>query len=499
MLMLIRTPLTQRIEHNYLDIEEIKLIVIKEIEAMRNDDQFFTTFNDFYMLCQNKMPAMLDTYNIDNEDTDFYCKLLENTIPEYFMPVFVIDSSKNEKIVEDLIREFFKIYREMDFDIERIRIAKIFEKDISMLYRLRGLFSFEQGYFSSIMSRYLPDDSSKVNEAELTQACHKFINLLIFKFMEKSNKLFYANPQLYMFTWYKLFENPFEMFTFFLNDLAYMENIFMQDYMERRLYLIDNLDNLALKSLNIFKSKKTKEIFNAMAKRSKNMIEGAMKNNGTVQDKESLAENVDLDQYRPEEDESFEVNFKLINVCVRSSAFKSQSLEKMFCYFLTSGIHGVDYLVLHPKYNFRLQEIFNAVSEKHEEKFIAYKASYFTAESEYNEEIYPEFRLTLTPAAVDFREQLKALEKEFRKDHFDAIRKNFYYYWRKVINLFLTKVIFSNGIEPQTLYKNIINFYDFVGDNWSKKKDEKYFKLNEFYQKFLTTYHANLTLFTQNK
>ena len=47
-----------------------------------------------------------------------YCKMIENSMPIYILPIFAIDPSKNKEIIELLIKEFFKSYIELSFNIE---------------------------------------------------------------------------------------------------------------------------------------------------------------------------------------------------------------------------------------------------------------------------------------------------------------------------------------------------------------------------------------------
>ena len=51
---------------------------------------------------------MLDNLALSEEDNFLYCKMIENTMPIYILPIFVIDPSKNKELIEGIIREFFK-------------------------------------------------------------------------------------------------------------------------------------------------------------------------------------------------------------------------------------------------------------------------------------------------------------------------------------------------------------------------------------------------------
>ena len=489
----------QEIERGFLNVDDIKLVILKEMDSMHKHNDFFDAYNIFFTTCEHKIVPMLDHMGYEEDDNVLYCKLIENAIPEYFMPVFTVNTALNDNLIEKIIKDFFKIYTELAFNLENIRIAKIFHDNISMLYKLRNIFPFEEGYFVALMKDgFIPEDSFEIEEKPLQKASNNFVNLIIYKFIDKSASLLYSNPRLYIYTLQQLFNEPFEIITYFLNDIIVAKNSFMIKYGERRLYLLDNLDNMALKSLNIFKTKRTNQIIDSVAKQQKiDNKEG--KKEKQVQNIESLEEYLSTDQYTPHEEEKSEINFRLINICVKSSAFASQSLEKIFCYYLTEGIKNVNYLIEHDKYNFKLQEIFRKISKENESKFIKYKPSYFTEESEYNNNIYPKFRASLSTSAKVFRKEIKKLEKQFYDDHVNSIRKNFFYHWRKIIAYFLSQTVYRPGISPETLNKNMINFFQFVQDNWIERRETEFFKLNELYQHFLTTYHENLLKFTKFK
>lgn len=61
---------------------------------------------------------MLDNLALSEEDNFLYCKMIENTMPVYILPIFVVDPSKNKEIIESIIREFFKSYIELSYNIE---------------------------------------------------------------------------------------------------------------------------------------------------------------------------------------------------------------------------------------------------------------------------------------------------------------------------------------------------------------------------------------------
>lgn len=66
-----------------------------------------------------------------------------------------------------------------------------------------------------------------------------------------------ADQKLYNYTLFSFFEKPFEVYQYFFNDMEYVANEFQDKYRSRKLYLLDNFDNLAQKSLSIFKSDET--------------------------------------------------------------------------------------------------------------------------------------------------------------------------------------------------------------------------------------------------
>lgn len=64
------------------------------------------------------------------------------------------------------------------------------------------------------------------------------------------------------------------------------------------------------------------------------------------------------DPYTPKQTEDAHMNFKMINACVKFSAFRSQSLEKLYCYYVTLNIPSSDFIVHSERYNERLGRIF---------------------------------------------------------------------------------------------------------------------------------------------
>ncbi len=116
-----------------------------EIESMSNHNDFFNALNIFYIICPNKMALMLDEFDIEENRKEFYCKLLENTLPAEFIPIFKLDNSKNDSIVEKLIREFFKVYVDTPFQLRDMKIAKIYENNVSILFDFRHMYDVDSG------------------------------------------------------------------------------------------------------------------------------------------------------------------------------------------------------------------------------------------------------------------------------------------------------------------------------------------------------------------
>ena len=92
-----------------MDLEEVKEIILREVEGMKEHNDFYFGTNLFYVLCTPKIQAAIDALTLDDEDGLFYCKMIENVIPDYFMNVFMISASENNKIINELIKEYFKV------------------------------------------------------------------------------------------------------------------------------------------------------------------------------------------------------------------------------------------------------------------------------------------------------------------------------------------------------------------------------------------------------
>ena len=190
-------------------------------------------------------------------------------------------------------------------------------------------------------------------------------------------------------------------------------------------------------------------------------------------------------------------NFRMINQCIKGSAFKSQSLEKLYCFHICRDTPADEYLLIDAKYNRLLQKIFFDNTTHHAEKFISLKATYFTEQSIYDDQIYPEFMHVFEKAKDDFEKEYALLRHKFFEDSFNSMRRNLYYLWRKVVIYFMSKTVFKAGVSSTTLYKNIMNFHGFANDLWINKDDTEYFKLEEFNDVFRTSFNENLEKFSR--
>jgi hypothetical protein len=384
----------------------------------------------------------------------------------------------------------------------------MFHKQTDLLWRTRKLFAPDDEFFENIFFDFIPEGGREHLIPELSGAIDNFINFLVYRLLVNTEDYMYSDRKLYMFTLFKMFEKPFELISYFLNDAEYMAGVFNIKYGERRLYLLDSIDNIALKSLNVFKEKETAEKVAEVKGTDAHYLE-AMKNDGEdpldynphiphepevgYQSKHNADE---FEEYRVELAKGV-TNFRMINQCVKGTAFHSQSLEKLFCYHLVRDTPSDDYIITDKKYNEKLLRIFYRVSQTHAEKFINLKATYFTEESVYDNKIYPEFVKIMDKAKDDFEKKYAELKHLFFEDSFNMMRKNLFYLWRKVALFFLTKTVFSSGVSPVTLFKNIQNFVTFARDTWIEKDDTDYFKFEEFNDVFRTEFNANLEKFSR--
>ena len=384
----------------------------------------------------------------------------------------------------------------------------MFHKQTDLLWRTRNLFAPDDEFFENIFFDYVPESGREHLIPNFQEAIEHFINFMVYRLLVVTEDYLYADRKLYMFTLFKMFEKPFELITYFLNDTEYMASVFNIKYGERRLYLLDSLDNIALKSLNIFKEKESAEKIAEVKGTDVEFVKALIEEGESPTDyNPHIPHQPDVGYHEKENHDEFneyrvEVakgvsNFRMINQCVKGSAFRSQSLEKLYCYHLVRDTPADDYIITDKKYNEKLLRIFFENSKKHASKFVNLKATYFTEESIYDEKLYPEFAKIMDSAKEDFETKYAELKHKFFEDSFNMVRSNLYYLWRRVAFFFLTKSVFTAGVSPVTLFKNINNFETFARDNWLNKDDTDYFKYEEFNDVFRTEFNANLEKFTR--
>lgn len=151
------------------------------------------------------------------------------------------------------------MYLGLHFNIENLRIANMFHKQTDLLWRVRHLFALDDEFFENIFFDYLPEANREDTLSKLTEGIDFFVNFLVYRLLANSEDYLYSDKKLFMYTMFEMFRHPFEMITFFQNDCEYIASVFNIKYSERRLYLLDSLDNLALNSLNVFKEKESLE------------------------------------------------------------------------------------------------------------------------------------------------------------------------------------------------------------------------------------------------
>jgi hypothetical protein len=503
------------VERTFLDIDEIRELVEREVSAMAKSPDFFYSYNVFYANCQEKILPVLDITLIEDENAALFCKLIENSVQPYLLSLLKIDTSQNNLIVQTLITEFFKVYEELHFDVDRIKIAKLFQGNPSVLYRIRRLFEFSEGTLDGLLGKFLPKGTSFLTTKRVSGLSDKFTDFIVYKVLERTLDFLYENPRLFMYTMFEMFERPFEIFTDFHNDMEFITNSFNLKFRSRRLYLLDSLDNLALKSLNIFKNEETQNKFvQKVLQKAKGEAAsplfpevevngdsevGVLDVSLVTPEVIELFEDVDYVVKDVRENEEGQINYKLINNCVKNSRFKSQSLEKLYCYTIVKEVHEDRYLVETPLYNQKLGRIFVENSEKFAAEFIELEASYFAEESIYNENIFPKFREALETAGEELRRSIRGLRKEFYDDHFRSVKQNFAYVWNKLVNFFWTESVAVSEVSKESFQTNILNFADFTDEIWLKRMESEFLKLDAFYSKFALRYTKNKEQFGRYK
>lgn len=107
-------------------------------------------------------------------------------MPTYFLALWEVDGDKNLKILESLLKDFFKMMVSEPVDFETIHVSKIYEKSLLPLYAARNLYLYGPGYFEEKLELYLPVDSHLVSEKRLSETTEKWIDLLVFKILKKT-------------------------------------------------------------------------------------------------------------------------------------------------------------------------------------------------------------------------------------------------------------------------------------------------------------------------
>ena len=92
-----------------MDMEDVREVIEREVQAMKDHNDFFFSTNIFYVLCLPKIQAAIDALSLDEEEGIYFCKMIENVIPDYFMNIFMVSPSENGQIINSLIKEFFKV------------------------------------------------------------------------------------------------------------------------------------------------------------------------------------------------------------------------------------------------------------------------------------------------------------------------------------------------------------------------------------------------------
>lgn len=82
------------------------------------------------------------------------------------------------------------------------------------------------------------------------------------------------------------------------------------------MYLIDNFDNFAKKSLSNFKSEKTNLMINQLSKKVEEENEDNSDEEKKIESFKNLENYLNKDPFKPEPKNESHLNFKLINNCV---------------------------------------------------------------------------------------------------------------------------------------------------------------------------------------
>jgi hypothetical protein len=92
-----------------MDMEDIREVIGREVQAMKDHNDFFFSTNLFYVICLPKIQAAIDALSLDDDEGIYFCKMIENVVPEYFLNVLMISPSENNQIMNNLIKEFFRV------------------------------------------------------------------------------------------------------------------------------------------------------------------------------------------------------------------------------------------------------------------------------------------------------------------------------------------------------------------------------------------------------
>lgn len=125
----------------------------------------------------------IDSLSLEETNDYFYCKLLENMMPTYILPIFEVDSGKNATILESMMKEFFKMLVIDGVDLDMIKMSKIYQNNLMSMFNMRNLYFFEPKFFEAKLELYLPEDGYLATEESLNEATEKFVDLLVYKFM----------------------------------------------------------------------------------------------------------------------------------------------------------------------------------------------------------------------------------------------------------------------------------------------------------------------------
>lgn len=179
---------------------------------MENHPEFFESVNIFYKNCLHGVVKFLDELSLEESQNYIFCKLIENTLPSFMLPIFIVDTSKNNALIEMIMKEFFKIYVTINFDLEQVMVSKIYENNISVLFTLRNIFFFDESFYEQRLSNFLPPDNYLVTQEKLSKATESFVDLILFKLIDKTRDFLATDSRMYFYTLFEMFEQPFDVY-----------------------------------------------------------------------------------------------------------------------------------------------------------------------------------------------------------------------------------------------------------------------------------------------